>query len=78
MNKSWLYRTILNNNLNIYLFHQQIIQLLLVSVTVRKLTPLLNVSFTFFISIILSILIGTIIKKCKLFIQLKEKGLEQN
>lgn len=72
MNKSWLYRLILNNNLNIYLFHQQIIQLILTSVVIRKLPPILNISITFFVSVILSILIGKIIKsiKSRLFVKL--------
>src|SRR5699024_8732249 len=73
MNRSRLYQIILKNNLNIYLFHQQIVQLILTSVLIRELPPILNISITFFISIILSIVIGDIIKKCKYLIQKNNK-----
>lgn len=60
-----LYRRLRKYNLEIYLYHQQIIQLLLLSQAFRLLSPWLNITISFLISIVISLIIGYTINKFK-------------
>lgn len=65
LNNHSSYTTLRKYNLEIYLYHQQLIQLLLLSKSFRLLPPWINIAITFIFSIAISITIGYIINNIK-------------
>jgi peptidoglycan/LPS O-acetylase OafA/YrhL len=61
-----IYTLLRKHNLDIYLYHQQIILLLISSYKFRSLNPFLVVIISFFVSIIISIFIAKIIESIKM------------
>lgn len=66
ISKMRIYTLLRKHNLDIYLYHQQIILLLISSYKFRSLNPFLVVIISFFVSIIISIFIAKIIESIKM------------